>query len=338
MANPPLGVQPPSLPSVPDISAYIDVATKQLNPGFGDILDAVTKQGQQQAAGFQKLAADTLSGESIVQKTYGDLSNEFKVEQDIEAKQAEEIGKARIGEAKVAGAAAGVTAGQGSFRAPVTGAENDLTSTIATIAEKYGAKQEDIANTLTASIQQIQQKADEYLIQGNNTMADTLTQVAQLKYQQQQQITGLAQQMQSAQTTYEQNTWKDYMDMVSAQHQQATLDVMLARLSISDRNASLAEKRFEASQSTPQVTVNKDGGYGFYDKTGNPIDAASYAKLTNRSITQVLSGSKDPKDVEFVQNYNEWMKQIATGGATKEQAQAALGGLYPEIMGTSGIF
>lgn len=306
----PFGITPPSLPAVPDISTYVGIASQQLNtPGFQGIVDAQTNQANVIQQNTASTVASLQGSTSLLQKTYGDLSNEFTVEQQQEDQQAEQTGTARVGAAKAANAAAGVTNAQGSFAAPVTGAQNDLTSSIAEIADKYGAKQTDIADTLASNLQQVQQQIVQAQNDGNTQYAAALTNVASLKYQQQQQIVDLAQQMQSAQTTYEQNTWKDYMDVVSAQHQSDTLDIMNEKLGV--------ELKQDAG---PQKTTNNAGGLGFTDKNGNPIDAATYAKQTGQDLISVMSQSKDPTDQAFVSEYNQWQAVIQNPNSPGSQS------------------
>lgn len=47
-----------------------------------------------------------------------------------------------------------------------------------------------------------------------------------------------------------------------------------------------------------------DGGYNFFDPTGKPISAQQYAAINNTTEDKVLSGSTNPIDLGYIQDYN----------------------------------
>lgn len=51
--------------------------------------------------------------------------------------------------------------------------------------------------------------------------------------------------------------------------------------------------------------IADDGGYRFYDAQGREIDAMKYARDTNQRITDVLKGSENPRDQEYIRGYEE---------------------------------
>jgi hypothetical protein len=352
----PFGVTPPPQPTAPDFTQYLATAAAQLAPGSTDVYNAITAQGTQAQSDAATTVADINADKTIAQQTYADLSKEFATNEGIETGQAQQTGQANVGAARVANAAAGVTNATGAFNAPVASAQVAEQNTVAQIAEKYGAQQTDITDTLNANIQQLQDKADAATAQGNDAYAAALTQVAQLKYQQQQQTVTLAQQMATAESQYEQENWKDYMDEVNAQHQQETLDVMNGRLAVEEQNSAVEAQKLDIEEQQlagPQKATNSAGGLSFTDKNGNPIDAATYAKNTGQDLISVVSQSKDPTDQAFVSDYNSWNSVIqnpsspdsqkflssvgvslastSSEGDIKDQAEAYLTEQYPNI-------
>jgi hypothetical protein len=272
----PYNIPAPPAPTAPDITQYVDIAKKQLDPGFSDLTAATTAQGAATAATFNQEATDTTAQVTTLQKQYGDLESEFKTQEALDTGAAQKSGdyalgvaKERVGAAEASLGAAGVGNAQGSFRAPVTQAENAATQTaqdtadqISKIAASYGAKEQDITDTLDANTQQLQQKAAEYRMQGNEALAGAVTKVAQMTYEHEQQITSLAQQMSAAETTYEQNNWKDYMDLVTASNNAAKLQVMESHYASMDAHYSAMEgaanARIGISQQKQIDTQNKN--------------------------------------------------------------------------------
>lgn len=348
MANSLLPGPPPPVPTGVDFTQYLDVAAQQVGAGTSDIYNAETNAATVQQQNLNQQATNTNAQISTVQKQYGDLSKEFSTEQAQETGVATQQGQAGIGAAEVGLAKAGIDQGAGgSFAAPVAQAKNDFKQSIAAIADKYGAKQQDLTDTLTANVQQLQQQAQAYTSQGNQVMADLATTLANQKYQQNQQVTSLAQQMAAATTKAEQDAWKDYMDLVTAQHEADTL-------AVSEERLGLSEARLNQSLSTPSVSTNSVGGLQFSDKNGNGITAADYAKQTGKSLISVLSGSKDASDKAFVQDYSSIANWVTAGKVTDDslasiginkgstfdasKANALLKSSYPEILGTNNVF
>lgn len=55
-------------------------------------------------------------------------------------------------------------------------------------------------------------------------------------------------------------------------------------------------------------TVNKSGGYDFYAPNGKQISAQDYASITGKHVTDVLKGSQNTTDQNFLQDYSEVQK------------------------------
>lgn len=347
----PLGIDAPPQNAVPDISQFISVAQQQIagtGSGASDVTDAITNQGKVAQESAAATAASLEGRQALLTKTYGDLSKEFEVQQAHETDTAKGIGDARIGEAKVALARSGVTDAQGGFRAPVTGAENDLESTIGQIADKYSVKQEEAADAFASNIQQLSEQIVQAKNSGNEAWAATLTSVAQLKYQQNQQVLSLAQQMQAAQSQAEKDAWQQYMDVVNMQHQQETLDLAYhasAREDASAARAAAADVDHSGIYSNFKLKPSQSGpsnaGLTFTDKSGKTIPAAEYAKQSGKSVIDVLSGSNDPGDREFIAKYKELQQQIADStdpDTTAKQANALISRDFSHIVGQNKLF
>lgn len=300
------GITPPAPPSAPDISQYISIASQQIGQGASDVNSAILNQATVQQGSDASLAADEQTNKTILQKTYGDLASEFQVEQKQETAAATEKGKEQVGSTQVAAARSGVDTGSaGAFAAPIKAAQADTAAQIAQIAATYGAKETDIADTLAGNLQQVQEKIDQYTADGNTAMAGALTQVAQLKYEQQQQTISLAQQMASAESQYEQQSWKDYMDEVNAQHQQATLDVMSARLEQTASNEatanSLSQERIDQTQQKDQQAVLSDYSKALSAAAKTVKTSSSGSGITRESLIANLQETYpqlDPKSIE----------------------------------------
>lgn len=55
-------------------------------------------------------------------------------------------------------------------------------------------------------------------------------------------------------------------------------------------------------------SVNNSGGYDFYAPDGTKISAQDYAQVTGKHVTDVLKGSQNTVDQNFVQDYKEVQK------------------------------
>lgn len=310
----PFGITPPPLPSVPDLSQYVSTASNLLkSTGQADAetatQNAILNQGKVALEGSQATVQGLQQQQTTLQKTYSDLASEFKVEEQQAQSQEQITGSANIGAAQVAAAKSGIdpSAG-GAFAAPVTAAKQDMQAKIQDIATQYGAKEKDIADTLAGNLDQINSQIIQAQTSGNNAYAAVLTQVAQLKQQQTSEIASLAEQMQTAQTQYEQQAWKDYMDEVNAQHQQATLDLMAARLAQTAANEArtnaIAEERLAISEKNASGTLtftNNGGDLQFFNsKTKQPVSLSSYL------ASNTPDGNVDPRAaVAFLQQHGQ---------------------------------
>ena len=75
--------------------------------------------------------------------------------------------------------------------------------------------------------------------------------------------------------------------------------------------------------------IQKAEGFDFTDKNGNPITPAEYANQNNMTIAQVLEGSNNQGDIQFINDYTDALNAIAGGAISKTQAVARLKSAYP---------
>jgi len=90
----------------------------------------------------------------------------------------------------------------------------------------------------------------------------------------------------------------------------------------------------------PQRDVNESGGYTFYDDKGNPISAAEYAGMTGKGVGEVLQGSLDPGDIEFLKKYETFKAAASDPQVTQEETGYLKNQLsaYSESGGNLGKF
>lgn len=292
------------------LDAYLASAKANLDPNFQSILkqyqdaQAVTQQS------FSDLAKTTLDREPIVRQIYANLANELDVSQQIETTQAQQTGEQRVGEAKAALAGAGIENAQGSFRAPVTAAENARDATFASIADKYNVKKEDVAAQLTSSVADLYDKAAGYTAQGNQALADMTTKIADLQYNYQGQVADLAKQMYQTDSDERKFELQQKMDTLKWETEQAKLDVMnknadiaQQRADISEQNAQTASKRADIAQENANTTAARASvSEANATAASNRANALASATLTKDAQAQLLPTSISHVSDAFLAN------------------------------------
>lgn len=79
--------------------------------------------------------------------------------------------------------------------------------------------------------------------------------------------------------------------------------------------------------------TNEVGGYSFFDPDGNPITAEEYAAGTGKYVNQVLSGSQDLGDQEFLLDYDQQLDAMQDREISPEDFRSSLDAAYPHIYG-----
>lgn len=95
--------------------------------------------------------------------------------------------------------------------------------------------------------------------------------------------------------------------------QQAGIDAAQASAAHDAAVADAKQKADDAAQAAKdaadpskyQRVVNNSGGYDFYAPDGTKITATDYANVTGKHVTDVVKGSQNTTDQEFLQDYDE---------------------------------
>lgn len=328
-------------PTVKPLTDYLSLAQTQLDAGYSAVTNDTTAAYTAEAAGYTNLAAQQKAQEPLVKASYAALAADLQNSQGVETQNAQQTGQQNIGAAKASGAASGLSDAQGAFKTPITAAQNDLQSKLATISTTYNVKQDDLTQQLNASVEQLETQAAQYEQQGLSVQAEGAKQMASMAYEHQQQIDSLAQQFQAADTTAAKQAFTEYIDLVKQDQTNQRLDLQeqtLANTEQVDQQRLGIEAKSAGKTSVSPVTTNSAGGLNFTNGAGSPITASDYAKLSGQSLVSLLSQSKDPTDKEFIKNYKVAQQQVAAGTATAGEANASLQSMYPNITGNNTLF
>jgi len=293
-------------PAQPDnlMQQYQEAASKQLDPAFKEVLDLYKKSVADTNTLYQDLATRTEAREPIVRQIYANLAKELELNQQLEVKQAQQIGEQRIGGAKAAQAAAGIESAQGSFRAPVTAEEDRLQNSITDIAGRYNVKQEDVAVRLKGDIAELYDQAAAYRAQGKEKEVQASLEMVKLVQNHQNEVNDLAAKMYNAKTEAEATEYKRLLDELKYTQEQQRIDlaerryeaqlakdsIMLdqaeRRLDVSERRASAAEARAGAAESraidAQNLALKKD-----YDRTVANVTTDALAFLEEADVMNV---------------------------------------------------
>lgn len=95
----------------------------------------------------------------------------------------------------------------------------------------------------------------------------------------------------------------------AASSAQADQEEANARLRLQEEEnkaaALLQQKKDLEDPSKYRQEINDNGGYDYYDPTGNQIDAKQFSGATGKHLTEVLKKSQDPADQQFVNDYKD---------------------------------
>ena len=265
------------IPGVSSFDTYLSAAKAQLDTGFQGVVDSQTSAYTAQAAGYTDLASQVKAREPLVRQTYQNLSDELKQSQATETASAQATGEQNIGAATAAGAAAGLSDAQGSFRAPITAAQNDLTTKIATISNKYNLQQEDVTNQLNASVADLEDKAASYTQQGLTVQAQGAADMAKLAYDHEQQIQSLATQYNSTANQLHKDALNEYIQFVKIDQTNQRLDILAA-------NSARAAQATENSNTIAQQRIAIEE-YNATKPTAEQDKASAITSATNKINT-----------------------------------------------------
>lgn len=106
----------------------------------------------------------------------------------------------------------------------------------------------------------------------------------------------------------------------------AGLQAVTANQSTTLENQNIAKSNAQERANAKKNYQRKrapDGGWNFYDGDGNPITAKDYADAFGKSTADVLSGSENPMDIgyqEDYQNLQDFVTALSTGDKAKVEA------------------
>ena len=75
-------------------------------------------------------------------------------------------------------------------------------------------------------------------------------------------------------------------------------------------NDRLKEIQYNSDPKNFQQIQKADGGYDFKDPTGQPLTVAQFAKVQNTTPDQILKGSTNPLDQQYVNDFNNLQKIV----------------------------
>lgn len=78
---------------------------------------------------------------------------------------------------------------------------------------------------------------------------------------------------------------------------------------------------------------NESGGYSFFDGAGNPVTPQEYALNTGKYVNQVLKGSQDMGDQDFLLDYDQQLDAMKDRDLSPEEFRSSLELAYPHIYG-----
>lgn len=92
------------------------------------------------------------------------------------------------------------------------------------------------------------------------------------------------------------------------------------RAEIDKLQESIKQKQALADPNNYQKVAKEDGGFDYYDPSGNRISVADYAKIKNTTPAKVLADSENNLDRQYIQdhkNLNELLNTVSSGDQDK---------------------
>lgn len=112
----------------------------------------------------------------------------------------------------------------------------------------------------------------------------------------------------------------------ATQVQAANTGVTVANQKAAEEAAIRAESQRIQDESDPkkyQVVRKEDGGFDFFDPSGNQIDIATYTQKTGQRTIDVIKDSENPIDIQYVndyQNLQDYVGALQNGDREKLDA------------------
>lgn len=305
------------------LDGYIEKATAKMGSAYEEASNSVISAAKGMQTQYEQMAQNVESRVTSVQQTYANLAKELGASQVRETDIAARVGEQNIGSARSSVAAAGIGEGQGSFRAVITAAQDEMLANVGTIADKYNLKQESLASEMNNTILEIFEKASEYRLQGQKALSEATIEVAKMKIDKQKEILSLAQQLYGNDLEL-----RKFEAQLAENERQYNLE--LAKFAESKRQFGISQstKNQEQAAKAYKYTVKEDNaGLDFYDENGIPVSPWEFfaAKgATLGEIRSVFAQSEDEKDQGIVRMIDLEKRR----GTSDSQIYAALQSKY----------
>ena len=307
-----------------DFNQQYKSAIQTLMPDYNIEAGGIKTAGDITTKSFDTLAANVQNQEPLIRSQYAALAESLSVDKKNNLDFAAKQDQASVGNAQAAAASAGLSQATGSFYQPVQSAQDHAVKDQTDISLRYQADSQKNQATMNSEIGQLNTKAAEYTAQGQQALAQVYKETAQLKSSFDQQARSLA-------SAYVAAANEQAKFQIQEKHLQLQEEHNASMEQISAERMNLAEQRYSDSQKTAEVKITGSGGYNFFDAKGQAIPAAEYAKLTHNTLMEVMGGSNDPNDRDFVATYQSAQQKIAKGDTTRSQATANLNRLFTNL-------
>ena len=303
-----------AIPALPDYGTYLNEANDLYNGdgSYASLVGAYKDSAKVQSDAAYQQQQSYLSRMPQVQQTYANLAAELKQSSGTSTAAAFQTGTQNIGAAKAGGAAAGIQGATGAFAAPITAAQNQMTSQIAGIADKYQLDQATLTDQMNSSINDLQDKANQAKSAGDAATADLNLKLIDLQQQHDSAIASLAKEMYTTDNANRQFELKYQQDELNNQLQLQKLNVMAQHYAATEE--STAASQFNKDYAVKDDTSVTNAGGKIFTYRGIPISAAQYVSAAQGGgdvnlgdVVQALSTSQDPNDKLAAASYNAGM-------------------------------
>lgn len=313
---------------------YVNQASADLNTGFSNVLTATQNAANAANTSDVNMANNLLNKQlPLVQQSYANLQQELSQEQKNETSATQEAsnyaaqqGTYNIQSAQAALAQSGAENAQGRFSSSVSQAQSAAQNTndqyalkLQNIADTYGVKQQDIVNQMNQSVEALTEQAAQYQAQGQQALAQSSLQIAQLNYNQNQQIQNLAMQMNTVATQQAQAAYTDYINSVK-------LDQANQRLTIMDNHYKAMEN---AANTRNQIEADR-----LVNSQNSSQQSDMKTQLSNMVTTAIQQIANNTKNKNIDGTKTRVAKPWATENAAKQIQQELAQAYIPKLSGT----
>jgi len=120
---------------------------------------------------------------------------------------------------------------------------------------------------------------------------------------------------------------QDVLKQIQQENEQAAN--IARQRQVSDLKEKMAQMK-EAGYGDYNKTKNEIGGWNYFDQEGNPISAWDFSKGKGVSVSEALSGSDDPNDQQFNDDYKKINQILAMSDKEFDTWRQELAIDYPE--------